>query len=164
MLDVVGYPSDVLLAPTHRVDVFDAALRSFVDDMVDVMYSSEGVGLAAPQVGSSRRLVLVDPSGGGEANQLLVMINPEVTWRSDELVAGEEGCLSLPGVLLNVIRNVSVQVEYDDVDGAHRLIRLVDDGARIAQHEIDHVDGVLMIDRVGTMARKIGLKGLGKNR
>lgn len=164
MIDVIQYPNDVLKTITVNVDLFDAQLRDTVNNMVEAMYRTSGVGLAAPQIGSSQRLVIIDPSCGEEANQLLVLINPSVTWWSAKQTISAEGCLSLPGVVVNVKRSEAVQVDYDDLTGVHhrKLFNKHSPYARIVQHEIDHLDGILMIDHLGPMARKAALDDLFK--
>lgn len=162
MFELIAFDAPVLHARAEIVTQFNGELRDFVQLMAQTMYLNEGVGLAAPQVGSSLSIMLIDQSGGDDANQLCAMINPCVTWCSEELTQGPEGCLSLPGVSLNVVRAVAVDIEYHDVVGARQKARLTDYAARIAQHEVDHLEGIMMIDRVGPMARRLAMKGLGK--
>lgn len=163
MFDIIKYPHDVLTQPTQKVGSFDSDLHHLIDIMAETMYAMKWVGLAAPQVAVPQRVLLIDPSGGEEANQLTVMINPRVIWRSPEQHVDEEGCLSLPGVILHVPRSIATDIEYHDAMGNSRRSRFVGFVARIAQHEIDHLDDVLMIDRVGRLARKLAMKGLGKD-
>ena len=164
MLDLVEYPNDVLVGSTELISTFDRSLQDLVESMAERMYLSSGVGLAAPQVGVTRKVVLIDPSAGDEANQLTVMVNPRVTWQSEEVAPGDEGCLSLPGVVTRVFRALAVDVEYYDVEGVMQTVRCTGFKARIAQHEIDHLDGIMMIDRVGHLSRMQALKHIGKNR
>jgi peptide deformylase len=164
MLDIVEYPDPILSQHCHEVTAFDAGLRDLVGSMAEAMYASHGVGLAAPQVRWKERILLIDPSGGEEANQLVALINPRVTWRSPETEAGEEGCLSLPGVQLLIPRAAAVDVEYHDPMGVAQKMRCVGFKARIVQHEVDHLDGIVMLDRIGFLARKLALKDLGKSR
>jgi len=161
MLDVVHYPHRTLLSVAEVVTTFDEELRELVDHMVETMYASDGVGLAAPQVNVSRRVIVFDPSGGEESGLLAVMINPEVTWRSDLVNTGPEACLSVPGVTLQVTRSSVVQIEYDDIMGSRQSATL-DRAARVVQHEIDHLDGVTILDHVGPMARRLAMKDLGR--
>jgi peptide deformylase len=160
MLEVIEHPNPVLLARAELIMSFDLSTCQLVEEMALAMYSSGGVGLAAPQVGHSRRVVLIDPTGGDDTNSLVAMINPVVTWVSDQKVVGEEGCLSLPGIRLQVPRAVAVTVEYHDVMGNLKRLECRDEyTARIIQHEVDHLDGVMMLDRVGPFARKLAMKG-----
>lgn len=164
MLKLVEYPEAVLTRPCMPVNEFNNELRALVDEMAEIMYTSEGVGLAAPQVNVSSNVLLIDPSGGEEANQLLTLINPCVTWVSDEQETGQEGCLSLPGAILQVPRSIAVDVEYHDVMGNLHIRRFTNFEARIVQHEVDHLNGVLMFDRIGRLARTLAMKGLGNKR
>ncbi len=167
MLEIVEYPDSIL--STVCVDVLEGLddldrLKINIDKMIETMYASGGVGLAAPQVNLVNRIAIIDPSGGDEANQLVVMINPRVTWKSPEAELGEEGCLSLPGVTLQVLRSAAINVEYIDAMGRLQQDRCTGYKARIVQHEVDHLDGLMMLDRVGSLTRKLALQHLGKNR
>lgn len=164
MLKLVKYPEAVLTRQCSPVAEFNDELRALVDGMAEIMYTEEGVGLAAPQVGVSKNVLLIDPSGGEEANGLVALINPRVTWRSPEQEVSQEGCLSLPGAILQVPRSIAVDVEYHDVMGNLQVRRFTEFEARIVQHEVDHLDGVLMIDKVGRLARTLVMKGLGNSR
>jgi len=164
MLEIVSYPHEVLKQKASKVESFDDELKRLISDMAEAMYTSRGVGLAAPQVNLSRRVLLIDPSGGDDSNQLVAVINPEVFWRSDVMEVGPEGCLSLPGVTLQVPRHASVNIEYHDIMGNVQRMAAHGFRARVLQHEIDHLDGVTMLDRVGRVARKLAMKGLGKNK
>lgn len=164
MLDIVEYPNDILDYAATDVVNFDHDLRVLVEQMVETMYAEGGVGLAAPQIGLSSRILVMDPTGGEEGNQLRVLINPEVTWRSPEKESREEGCLSMPGLRLQVVRPLAVEVKYFDLEGKQHQVGFAEWLARIVQHEHDHLSGVMMIDRVGPVQRKLALKSLGKNR
>lgn len=163
-LTIVKYPEAVLTQPSERVTEFGEDLEALVRRMAEAMYVAGGVGLAAPQLGVSRRVLVIDPSSGEEVNQLVALVNPRVTWRSPEEVIGPEGCLSMPGAVLQVVRAVAVDVEYHDTMGNVQTMRFTDFPARIVQHEIDHLDGVMMVDRVGRLARALVMKGLGNKR
>lgn len=143
------------------VIIFDDELKKLTEEMAELMYASAGVGLAAPQIGVSLRVLVIDSSNGEEPNKLLVMINPVITWASPEKHTGEEACLSMPGIFLQVNRSVSVKVEYHDVMGNVQRLECDDRWlSRIIQHEIDHLNGKTMLDRIGFLARKMALKGL----
>lgn len=161
MLKIVGHPHPSLATRARDVTDFGTDLRRLVDEMAQAMYLSEGVGLAAPQVDVLQRVLIIDPSGGEEANLLTVLINPRVTWVSPKTETGEEGCLSLPGVRLLISRPTEVQVDYCDVTGSlqRRLFTQARSESRIVQHEIDHLDGIVMLDRAGPLSRKMALKG-----
>lgn len=144
----------VLRQQTREVPVVDDEVRELVAQMFETMYASDGQGLAAPQVGVSRRIAVVDvPPRNHESPR--VLINPRLTAASDAVSRGVEGCLSVPGVWGEVTRPTEVAVEALDLDGA--TLRLEADGelARCLQHEIDHLDGVLYIDHLSSLARKM---------
>ncbi len=160
MLDIVKYPDPTLSSECDDVIVFGQEIKAIADCMIETMYASGGVGLAANQVGTLRNVVLVDPTSGDDANELLVLVNPKIVWTSTEKKPGEEGCLSLPGVTLSVLRSIACDVEYLDLSGALKLARCVGLKARIVQHEIDHLKGVTMLDRVDSFARRSAIKKL----
>lgn len=141
----------VLRRKAKKVKAFNEELKQLADDMVETMGVSDGVGLAAPQVGVSERMVVVkipeeyeDP----EAGKLYVLVNPEISVVDDELLLSDEGCLSIPGILGQVPRASKIKIKGQNIKG--KTVRLKAEGylARIFQHEIDHLDGVLFIDRV----------------
>lgn len=131
-------------------------LRALIDDMFETMYGEEGVGLAGPQVGVSERVIVVDPREPDV--QPFALINPRIVQLGPELERGEEGCLSMPGLKDIVERPSTAMVE--GLDRAGQLVHIDASGllARILQHEIDHLDGVLFIDRVSPLKRKMLLK------
>lgn len=151
---ILGDP--VLRAKAAPVSVVDDELRRLIDDMLETMYAADGVGLAAPQVGVGRRVIVVDvrePDAPAFA-----LINPVVVSASEEVERGEEGCLSIPGLKEIVERPAGVVVEGLDPDGKPRRIDAHGLLARALQHEVDHLDGVLFIDRVSPLKRQMLLK------
>ena len=147
-----------LRIPALPITEFDEALRDDVERMAAIMYDARGVGLAAPQIGSLRRLVVI--RGGEEDEPVLVLCNPRVVWRSEEEESDFEGCLSIGEVSVEVSRAVAVRVEAQDVEG--RVFELEPEGyaARVVQHEIDHLDGILMLDRAPAEQRREALREL----
>ncbi|MBI2871370.1 MAG: peptide deformylase [Candidatus Omnitrophica bacterium] len=145
ILTVRTVPDPVLRQKSKPVQVFNASLRKLVEDMVETMFSSDGVGIAAPQVGVLERVIIACETGKPGDEQ--VFVNPVISARSGE-EAGTEGCLSVPGVSGDVKRAASVTLKAQNLEGGH--VRLKANGffARILQHEIDHLDGILFIDRV----------------
>ena len=146
----------VLRRKATPVETASAELQSLIADMFETMYAEEGVGLAAPQIGLDLRLVVIDTNE--EDATPLVLINPTILESSEETEKGEEGCLSIPGLKELVERSVRVVVEAMNAEGAG--IRLEAGGllARELQHEVDHLDGVLFIDRVSPLKRRMLLK------
>jgi len=150
ILDIVTLPQAILRHKAHKVTDFGPDLQTLVDDMIDTMRQAPGVGLAAPQVGESSRLMVVEY--GDEENdeippKLYVMANPEITRSSPETVLGTEGCLSVPGIQGDVERLESITVKGLNRHGHPMTVKAKGWLARIFQHEIDHLDGILFVDR-----------------
>ena len=148
--NIKTFPNEVLRKKAEPVDKFDKDLKTLVDDMVETMREAPGVGLAAPQVGISERVVVVEFGHEDDEDipkQLYVLVNPEIVKISDEKVRGIEGCLSVPGLVGSVDRAKIVTVRAQDQTGKKTKVRAVGWLARIFQHEIDHLDGVLYTDR-----------------
>ncbi len=152
--EILKFPAPALRRKAEAVEEVDQEIKNLAADMIETMRAAPGVGLAAPQVGVSRRLVVVDPSAGEDPEMLKVLINPVVVLSEGSIVA-EEGCLSLPEVQEEVERPEKIAVEALSLDG--RSMRIEANGlfARILQHEIDHLDGVLIIDRIGPVKRDL---------
>ncbi len=138
----------VLRTPAKRISKVDESVRDLARDMLRSMYAANGIGLAAPQVGVHKQLLVIDLDPENAAAPPLVLINPEIRSFGPGLETYEEGCLSIPGVYLNVVRPTTVEVNYRDDLG--RPQRIKTDGllARCIQHEMDHLNGVLFVDRV----------------
>jgi peptide deformylase len=139
---VVKYPAEVLRQPAKQVDRVTKATRALIDRMKSVMKRANGIGIAAPQLGVSQRVCLIV-----DGKKVIALVNPVIK-RAQGTVVAEEGCLSLPGLYGDVARNAMVEVDALDEDGRRLKLRLEGLAARCAQHEIDHLDGVLFIDRV----------------
>jgi peptide deformylase len=154
VLPICKYGDDVLRVPTTPVTEFDAALQKFIDDMVDTMYAAPGIGLAANQVGVSKRLMLIDLSVGKRPNELHVCINPEII-EVEGQQAESEGCLSIPDFTEYVARPLRVKIKYLDRGGQPRQMWGEALMARAMCHEIDHLNGGLFVDH---------LRGLKKDR
>lgn len=156
--DIAYFGDPVLRAPAEEVTEFGAELRSLVRDMFETMYHAEGVGLAAPQVSVPKRVLVVDLRREGQDDTRLALVNPRVAWRSAETAKEPEGCLSIPGLEEIVERSVGVRVEARDPEGNEVSVDAEGLFARALQHEVDHLDGVLFIDRVSALKRKMLLK------
>lgn len=162
VLRIIEAPNPILKKPALPVERIDEPVRRLMDDMLETMYRAPGIGLAAPQVGVSKRLVVIDVSE--EKNAPLRLVNPRVTWRSDRLAPAEEGCLSLPEQYAEIVRPDAVEVVYLDEDGNEQRIRTDGLLARCLQHEIDHLDGILFIDYLSPLKRNMILRRLAKAR
>ena len=147
----------VLKSSATPVDRFDESLRKLVGRMAGIMNDALGVGLAAPQLGISQRLLVYRV---GPDAPVTVLANPELEWASGELEVGEEGCLSIPGVTVDVDRPVFVRVRGLDEEGEERLVEASGLEARVIQHEMDHLDGVLILERTSREERKRALREL----
>jgi peptide deformylase len=147
----------VLKSRATEVDRFDDALRAQIARMGGLMNDALGVGLAAPQIGLSQRLLVYRV--GNEA-PLIALVNPEIEWSSEEKEPLEEGCLSIPGITVDVDRSIHVRVRAQDESGAERRVEASGLEARVIQHEIDHLDGVLILDRTSKEQRKEAMRAL----
>jgi peptide deformylase len=147
----------VLKSRATPVDRFDDTLRQQVQRMAGIMQDALGVGLAAPQLGISQRLLVYRI---GSDAPLVTLVNPELEWKSEDGEVFEEGCLSIPEVAIDVERPVHVRVRAQDEQGQQRLVEASGLEARVIQHEIDHLDGVLMLDRATRADRKEALRAL----
>jgi peptide deformylase len=148
------YPDPALRLRAHEVEEFDDNLRRLADRMVNLMHDARGVGLAGTQVGTLQRLFVFQPREEDEAR---TVVNPEIVEHSDETASDVEGCLSLQGVLVQVDRSVSLTLVGQDEHGKPLRLELSDHAARVVQHELDHLDGVLIIDRTDREHRKEAL-------
>lgn len=161
-LPILIAPDPRLKARAAPVDVVGDAERELMDRMLASMYAAPGVGLAAPQVGVAKRIVVADVADKDEPPRPLRLVNPEIVRASDERAVAEEGCLSLPDHFAEVERAAAVAVRYRDETGAAREIEAEGLLARCLQHEIDHLDGVLFVDRISALKRNIILRKLSK--
>lgn len=150
MLKVRKYPDPVLARPAQPIRRIDAHLRSLVEEMFETMYREKGVGLAAPQIGQSIRLCVVNPTG--KKDDELILINPVIVESTGEQLE-EEGCLSVPGIRTNVPRAAHVRVRAYDPDGNELDIEADGLLARVFQHELDHLNGRLFFHRLNDAAR-----------
>jgi peptide deformylase len=154
ILRIRHYPDPVLKQKAERITAFDAELRALAGDMLETMYAAPGVGLAAPQIGISRRLIVLDCSSKDTDRQPLIAVNPEILAREGECCE-EEGCLSVPEYYAKVVRSEKVRVRFQDLDGAGHDVEAEGLWAICFQHEIDHLDGILFVDRLSPLKRSL---------
>lgn len=150
-IKIYTYPDPVLKKKAEEISDIDGILDKLIKDMTDTMYYAPGIGLAAPQVGVSSRLVVIDQSLG-KRRAPLVMINPRIV-STEGVTYEEEGCLSFPDTFGQVKRAQKVEVEFIDIKGEERRLVGEDLLARVFQHEIDHLDGILFIERMSLLKR-----------
>lgn len=152
--EIKKYPEKVLKEKALPVTDIDREVQRLIDDMIETMYAAPGIGLAAPQVGVSKRIIVIDVSvKEGEKIPLIVLINPEII-KSEGEIESEEGCLSLPGYITTVKRAEKVLVSGLNRDGKEILIEGEGLLSRALQHEIDHLEGMLLIDRISSIKRE----------
>lgn len=138
----------VLRQPAKRIASVDQEIRQLVREMLQTMYSADGIGLAAPQVAVNKQLIVIDTEPDNPAAPPLVLINPTIKSQSRDICVGQEGCLSIPGVYMDVIRPELIEVAYKDEQGRPRTLKASGLLSRAIQHEMDHLNGVLFVDRV----------------
>jgi peptide deformylase len=151
LLTILTYPDPRLHTVAKPVQAVDARIRSLIADMLETMYEADGIGLAATQVDVHERLVVIDTSE--QRNQPLVLINPEITWASDDKLLGDEGCLSVPGIYDGVERAVAIKVTAIDAEGQSRTIEAEGILAVCIQHEMDHLLGKVFVEYLSPLKR-----------
>src|ERR1051325_6020152 len=161
ILEVVKYGDPILTERAEEVTEFDETLRKLVDNMFETMYGAPGVGLAAPQVGILKRLFVMDCSSGKNKKQKIVLINPVIETEEGEQV-GDEGCLSFPGVFIEVKRPQRVVVRAQDLNGTEISLDVMDLQARRVSHETDHLDGELFINYLSPLKRDLAKRKIKK--
>ena len=147
-LEIYKLGSKTLRTEAKRISKVDNQIRDLAKDMLQSMYSAKGIGLAGPQVGISKELLVIDINFEDSAAEPLILINPEITAFGSTLNSYEEGCLSIPGVYLNVVRPSTIKLKFRDEMGRPRKMNADGLLARCIQHEVDHLKGVLFVDRV----------------
>ena len=164
ILPVLEIPNQILLQKADPVEAVTDEIKQLLSDMLETMYATNGVGLAGNQIGVLKRVVVLDCADRDAEPDPIKMVNPKIIWKSEEMVCHNEGCLSIPRQYADVTRHAEVEVEYTDENGQIKRRRT---GGLLAigiQHELDHLEGILFIDYVSPMKRKMMLKRLEKNR
>ena len=152
--NIVLYPSKMLTSSCHEVEVVNQEIEQLIDDLLLSMYAADGVGLAAPQVGVNQRVIVIDISHVDKEKKPLVLINPVISSQNGE-ITWEEGCLSFPGLRAEVTRSDSIKVKGMNREGKKVEIEASGLLAVALQHEIDHLNGILFIDRLGPIKRRV---------
>jgi peptide deformylase len=164
LLPIITAPDPRLKIKALPVAAVDDKVRRLMDDMLATMRQAIGVGLAAPQVGVAKRVIVLDVAREGEKPQPMMLANPEILWRSAELTTGSEGCLSLPEHYAEVTRPEKIRLRYLDYQNEIREIEASGLLATCVQHEIDHLDGVLFVDHISMVKRGMILRKLAKSK
>ncbi len=162
LLPIIIAPDPRLKQISASVERVDDEVRRLMDDMLETMYQAPGVGLAAPQVGVLRRIIVLDASNKNEERQPYAMVNPELVEVSDQDIRSEEGCLSLPEHYADVVRPAAIRVRYLDHEGEIRELDAEDLLATCIQHEMDHLEGILFVDHLSALKRNMILRKLTK--
>ena len=162
LLPIITAPDPRLKTVASRVDAVDDDIRRLMDDMLETMYAAPGVGLAAPQVGISKRVIVVDVARTGDAPEPMQMANPEIIEASSERSTVEEGCLSLPEHFAEVKRPERVRIRYLDRENEIRERDMDGFLATCIQHEMDHLDGILFVDHISGLKRGMIMRKLTK--
>jgi peptide deformylase len=162
MLTIITAPDPRLKIKALPVAVVDAKVRQLMDDMLETMRGALGIGLAAPQVGVARRIIVLDVARDGEEPQPMRFANPEILWRSEELATNNEGCLSVPEHYADVTRPAEIRLRYLDYENEVRELYAQGLLATCLQHEIEHLDGILFVDHLSLVKRGMILRKLAK--
>jgi len=162
ILPIITAPDPRLKLKAKPVAAVDDAIRRLMDDMLETMYLAPGIGLAAPQVGVAKRVLVLDVAGEGEEPAPLKIANPEILWRSEELATYSEGCLSLPEHYADVTRPAEIKLRYLDYQNELRELHAKGLLATVIQHEMDHLEGTLFVDHISALKRNIILRKLAK--
>jgi peptide deformylase len=164
LLPIITAPDPRLKIKARPVPAVDAEVRRLMDDMLETMYQAIGIGLAGPQVGAGKRVIVLDVAREGEPPQPMKLANPEILWRSPELATANEGCLSLPEHYADVTRPAEIRLRYLDYDDEIRELHAKGLLATCLQHEIEHLDGVLFVDHLSLVKRGMILRKLAKTK
>jgi peptide deformylase len=156
---IVKFPDPRLRAVAAPVDVFDEDLRSLAADLLDTMHAAPGIGITAPHIGVSRRLVVLQLSSDDDAR---TYVNPKIIWASDDMIRHQEGSVSMPGATEEIERHARVRISYQDLDGTERAEEADGLLAVCHQHEIDQLDGIFWIQRLSRLKRERVIKRYGK--
>ena len=161
---IVIEPDPILRKKSQPLEYVNKEIQKFLKDMLSTMYAAPGIGLAAVQVGVLKRLIVIDLSKDGEKKNPLFLINPEITYKSNEKSIYEEGCLSLPGHFADVERPAECHLNYIDYNGNKKNLKANGLLATCVQHEIDHLDGILFIDYLSKLKKDMIIKKLIKQK
>lgn len=158
--EIVWYGDNILKEMSSPVDKVDGEIITLIDDMFETMYNANGVGLSAVQIGVLKSVITVGFDEDDGDSVKIALINPEIIEYSDEEECGEEGCLSVPDIRDDVFRSITIKVKYLDIEGNEKILEASDFFARVLQHEIDHINGIMFIDRLEPHQKKIHKKEL----
>ncbi len=170
ILEILQYPESSLLLPSEPVNTIDDKIETLIEDMGETMFAAPGVGLAAPQIGVNKRIIVYDAKAGmsketeedNHNNDFIALINPEIIKKTGSVISESEACLSVPDLTSNVKRFESVTIKALNIDGNEVEFDADGINAIIMQHEIDHLDGILFLERISLLKRKMYKKRIAK--
>lgn len=160
VLEIIKEPNPILRKKADNVLNVDNDIRKLMDNMLETMYQAPGIGLAAPQVGILKKVIVIDLSKDDEPKKPFFIVNPKIIWKSEELSSREEGCLSIPGHFAEVVRPKKCKLQYLDYNGKKQEVEADDLLSTCIQHEVDHCDGVLFIDYLSKLKKDMIIKRL----
>lgn len=162
LLEILKEPDPILRKKSEKVESINKDIQKLMDNMLDTMYHAPGIGLAAPQVGILKRVIVIDLAKEDEPKKPLFIVNPEIVWKSENLSTREEGCLSIPEHFAEISRPEKCNLKYLDYNGKEQLIEADDLLSTCIQHEVDHCDGILFIDYLSKLKKDMIIKKLTK--
>ena len=160
VLEIIKEPNPILRKKADNVLNVDDDIRKLMDNMLETMYQAPGIGLAAPQVGVLKKVIVIDLSKDDEPKKPFFIVNPKIIWKSEELSSREEGCLSIPGYFAEIVRPKKCKLQYLDYYGKKKEVEADDLLSTCIQHEVDHCDGVLFIDYLSKLKKDMIIKRL----
>ncbi len=162
ILNILKEPDPILRKKSSEVETINQETKKLMDSMLETMYQAPGIGLAAPQVGVLKKIIVIDLAKEDEPKKPLFIINPKIFWKSEELNTREEGCLSIPGHYAEVTRPKKCKLQFLDYNGKQKEIEADDLLSTCIQHEVDHCDGILFIDYLSKLKKDMIIKKLVK--
>ena len=160
ILKIIKEPDPILRKKSQPVDRVDENIQRLMNDMLETMYQAPGIGLAAPQVGILKRVIVIDIAKDDEPKKPLYIVNPKIIWKSEEEITREEGCLSIPGFFAEITRPLKCKIKYLDYNGNEKEDEVDNLLSTCIQHEVDHCDGVLFIDYLSKLKKDMIIKKL----
>lgn len=160
ILKIIKEPDPILRKKSQPVDRVDENIQRLMNDMLETMYQAPGIGLAAPQVGILKRVIVIDIAKDDEPKKPVYIVNPKIIWKSEEVITREEGCLSIPGYFAEITRPSKCKIQYLDYNGNEKEDEVDNLLSTCIQHEVDHCDGVLFIDYLSKLKKDMIIKKL----
>ena len=164
ILKIIKEPDPILRKKSQTVDRVDKNIQHLMNDMLETMYQAPGIGLAAPQVGILKRIIVIDIAKDDEQKKPLYIVNPKIIWKSEEVITREEGCLSIPGYFAKITRPSKCKIQYLDYNGNKQEDEVDNLLSTCIQHEVDHLNGILFVDYLSKLKRDMVIKKLIKNK